>query len=125
MSCQLARPLAVLISMPLIFDGKTTSTHTYNQPGFSENNDLSNDTTWLTTAQDGSKWDCMESDFVSSRLKQPVRPTPIATTTTTKPTTLGQTTHATEAHDHDEGGADVDGENDDDILLILSNIIES
>ena len=34
-------------------------------------NDLTIDTTWLTTAQDGSKWDSLELDFVSSRLKHP------------------------------------------------------
>ena len=43
-------------------------------------------TTWLTTAQDGFKLDSMESDCVSSRLKQPKRTTtPEATTTPTEP----------------------------------------
>ena len=37
-------------------------------------NDLTSDMTWLTTAEDNSKWDAMESDFVSNRLKQPTRP---------------------------------------------------
>ena len=37
-------------------------------------------------------------------------------------TAVGQTTHTTEAHDHDGGGADDD---DDDIPLILSQLIES
>ena len=56
-------------------DAKTTSTHTYNQPKLTETTMLStNDTTWLTTAQDGwKKWDSIESDFVSSRLTQPIR----------------------------------------------------
>ena len=77
------------------------------------------DTSWLTTAQDGLEWDF--SDFVSSRPKQPIRPTtPIVTTTTTKPTPVGQTTHATEAHNQDEGDTDDDEEDDGDTLLILS-----
>ena len=84
-----------------------------------DNNDLTNDTTWLVTAQDGLKWDSMERYFVSSRLEQPIRPTtPIDTTTTAKTTTT--TTHATKGDDHDEGGAD-----DDYTLLILSHLIES
>ena len=33
-------------------DGKTRSTHTYNKPESTDNNDLTNDTTWLTTAPD-------------------------------------------------------------------------
>ena len=50
-------------------------------------------TVWLNTTQDGLKWDVMESDFMSSRLKQPARPTtPITTTTTTQPATDNQTT---------------------------------
>ena len=69
-----------------------------------------NDTTWLTTAQDGLEWESMECDFVSDRLKQPTRPTtPIATTAPTKPTATGQATHMTEAHDDNdaEGFEDV------------------
>ena len=38
-----------------------------------DNHDLTSDTIWLTTAQDGSKWDSMECDFISSRLKKPTR----------------------------------------------------
>ena len=33
------------------------------------------DWTWLTIAEGRSTWDAMESDFVSSKLKQPARPT--------------------------------------------------
>ena len=45
---------------------------------------------------DCSKWDAMESDFISSRLTQPARPTtPITTTTTTQPTMDDQTTGTT------------------------------
>ena len=66
-------------------------------------------TCWLSTSQDGLKWDFMEGDVVGSSRKQPVRPTTsIITTTTTKPP--GQSTHTTEAHDHDEGAADDDDE---------------
>ena len=63
----------------------------------------------------------------SSRLKQPTRlTTSITTTTTTKSTTVGQTSHATETHDHDEGGPDHDeGAPDDDTRLILSQLVES
>ena len=50
------------------------------------------DTTGLTSAEDSSKWDAMESDLISNRLKQPARPrTPVTTTTTTQPTTHDQT----------------------------------
>ena len=52
-----------------------------------------------------------------------MRPTtPIATTTATNLTTVGQTMHATEAHDHDEGD---DEDDDEDTLLILSQLTES
>ena len=55
------------------------------------NSDLTRDMTWVTTAEDSSKWDAMESDFISSRLKQPARPTtPITTTATTQPKTTKQ-----------------------------------
>ena len=51
--------------------------------------------------------DSMEGNSVSSGLAQQMRPTtPIATTTTTKPTTVGHTQHATEPHDHDEDDDD-------------------
>ena len=54
----------------------------------------------------------MESDSVSSKLKQQYDPRQ------RQPYQQhpGQTTHATEAHDHDD---------DDDTLLILSQLIES
>ena len=42
---------------------------------------------------------------------------------TTKQTTLGQTTHETEAHDNDKGSPDEDDEND--TPLVLSQPIES
>ena len=29
---------------------------------------------WLTTTEDNSEWDAMESDFIGNRLKQPARP---------------------------------------------------
>ena len=84
-----------------------------------DNSELTNDTTWLTKAHDSSKWDSMESDVATSRLKQPIRPTTTITTTTiTKPTTLGQSTHRNKAHDHDEGSANDDDENDDDDTLL-------
>ena len=50
-------------------------TSTCNQTDPTDNHDLTSDMTWLTTAEDSSKWDAMESDFKSSRLKQPARPT--------------------------------------------------
>ena len=62
-------------------------------------------------------WDSLESDCVSSRLKQLTRPTtPTTTTTTTKPPTHERTTYTTK--DQDEGGA----KDDDDTLLIHSQI---
>ena len=39
-----------------------------------DDRDLTNDTTWLSTRPDVSKWDSMESYFVSSILKQRRRP---------------------------------------------------
>ena len=67
----------------------------YLQPDKSnrDNNDLTSDMTWLTAAEDSSKWDAMESYFISSRLKQPARPT----TAATQPTKHGQTTRTTKA----------------------------
>ena len=56
--------------------------------GRKDHNDLTND---MTLPQDGSKWVSMESDVLSSRLKQPTRlTTPFTTTTTTLPTTQEQ-----------------------------------
>ena len=79
------------------------------------------DTTWLATVQDGLNCDSVESDSASSRLKHPIPPTtPIVTTTTSKPTTVGQG----KAHDHDEGVA----EDDDDyvtLLILSSPLVES
>ena len=109
-------------------DGKTTSMHAHNHQESSEARKTSRTTRLGSrTTQDGSSWDSAESDFVSRRLKQPIRPTTsFTTTTTTKPTTLGQTTRTPEAHHHDEGGgADDEYENDDDDTpLILSQINE-
>ena len=66
-----------------------------------------------------------ESDFVSSRLKQPARPTtPITTTTTTQPTTHDQT-GTTKTHDQNEDDTKDDDEQDDDTLLIISRLIDS
>ena len=47
----------------------------YLQPATTNRNknDLTNDTTWLTTAQDGLKWDSTGSVFVSSRLKNAMK----------------------------------------------------
>ena len=54
----------------------------YSQPDRAsrDNTDLTSDMTWLTSAEDSSKWDAMGSDFTSSRLKQPARPTTPITT---------------------------------------------
>ena len=41
-------------------------------------------------AQDGLKWVSMESDLVSSRFKQPTRPTTPIATTKTEPTAAGK-----------------------------------
>ena len=74
-----------------------------------------NNTIWVATVQDGLIWDSMEGDFVSSRLRQPTRPTtPIVTTVTAKPTADRQTTNTTEAHEH------VEDSDDDDTILVLS-----
>ena len=40
-----------------------------------DNDDLTSDATWHTKAEDSSTWDAVESDFFSSRLEQPARPT--------------------------------------------------
>ena len=52
-------------------DGNMTSTSTYDQTGPTENNDLMSDMTWLTTAEDSSKWDAMESDFIDTKATVP------------------------------------------------------
>ena len=52
---------------------KSASTHTYNKPESSEN-----DAAWLTTAQDGSKWDFVERDVVRAADS----PTTLVATTT-------------------------------------------
>ena len=54
-----------------------------------------------TTADASSKWDAVESHYMSSRHKQPARPS-ITTTTTTQPTTHNQTTGTTMTHDQKE-----------------------
>ena len=82
-------------------DGKTTSTF-FLQPTkvHRDNNDLSNDTTWFTTAQDGLKWDSVDSASVTSGLKKTMRPTtPIVTTTTAKQTAVA--TKSSRARDND------------------------
>ena len=85
-------------------------------------NDLTSDTTWLTTAEDSSKWNAMESDVISTGIGQPASPTtPITTTSTTQPTTHDQTTSTTKAHDQNED----DTKDGNDTLLILSQIIDS
>ena len=72
------------------------------------------------------EWDSMETVFVSSRFKQPKRPTTaISTTTTTKATALEHTTHTTEAHDHDEAALTTTTKTTSTTLRILFNIIES
>ena len=70
-----------------------------------DDNDLTSDTTWLTTADDSLKWDAVNSDFISSRFKQPARlTTPITATTTTQPTTHDQPADATKTHYRNEEG---------------------
>ena len=92
-----------------------------------DNNDLTSDTTWLTTADDSLKWDAVYSDFISSRFKQPARPTtPITATTTTQPTTHDQPADTTKTHDrNEEDTKDDDEQEDGDALLVLSQIIGS
>ena len=85
----------------------------YLQPDRSnrDNTALTSNLTWLTTAEDSSKWDAMKSDFISSRLKQPARPTtPNTTTTTTHLTTHDQTTGTTQSHDQNEDNTKDDDE---------------
>ena len=94
-------------------------TNTYSQSDRTngDNNNLADGMICLTTAEDTSKWNAMESDFINSRLKQPARPTTSANTTmTSQPTTHEQTTYTTDAHDQNED----DTKDDDDTLLILS-----
>ena len=56
-----------------------------------DSNDLTSDMTWLTTAQDGSKWDSiMESDTCNDHHHQTPRT---------------DHAHDSKAHDQDEGGA--------------------
>ena len=106
-------------------DGKTISTHTYTQPASSEktiSRKTRLDSPRHQMVRYGTPWKIYA---VSSRLKQPARPTTAITTTTrTKPTTLGQTTQTTKAHDHEEGGAD-DENDDDNTILILSQRTDS
>ena len=62
----------------------------------------------------------MESDFISSRLKQPTQTTtPITKTTTIQPATHDQRTNTTEAHHQND-----DDTQDDDTLLILSQLVQ-
>ena len=89
--------------------------NTYLQPERTnrDNKDLTSEKNWLSTAEDTSKWDAMESNFLNSRLKQPARPTTSISTTTT---THEHTMYTTDAHDQNED----DTKDDDDTLLILS-----
>ena len=81
-----------------------------------DNNDLTNDVTWLT-AKEGLKWDSMESDFARSKLKQSRRPTiAITTTTPTEPTATKLSTR--------KNGAD-DGDDHHHTLRMLSQITEN
>ena len=90
-----------------------------------DNNDRKSDMTWLTTAEDSSKWVALESDFTSSRLKQPARLTTlITTTTTTQQTTRDRTTVTAETCDQNEDDTKDDDEQDG-TLLILSQLINS
>ena len=76
-------------------NGNTTLTFLHLQPDRSnrDNNDLMSDMIWLTTAEDSSKRDALESGFINNRFKQPARSTTSTkTTTTTQPTTHDQTT---------------------------------
>ena len=65
----------------------------------------------------------VDSDFISSRLRQPAPPTTsITTTTTTQPTTHDQTTGTTKAHGQNEDDTqDDDGQVDDDTLHFFFN----
>ena len=83
--------------------------------------------TWLTTAEDSTTWDAMESDFTSEDSKQPARPTtPITTTTTTQPTAHEETTGVTKTHDQNEDDTkDDDTKDDDDTPFILSQLVGS
>ena len=92
-------------------DGKTPATKINR-----DNNDLTSDTTWLTTAQDGSKWELHgKCDFFKQQTRATNTthdPLPITTTTTTQPTTYEQTMHTTKAHRQDDGGANDDDDDD-------------
>ena len=84
-----------------------------------DNNDRKSDMTWLTTAEDSSKWVALESDFTSSRLKQPARPTTlITTTTTTQQTTRDRTTVTTKTCDQNEDDTKDDDEQDGTPLIL-------
>ena len=75
-------------------------------------------------AQDGSKWDVMERDFISSRLKQPTRlSTPITRTTTPQPTAHEQTKYTAEVHDQHESGTN-DDDKDVDTRFFFSQQID-
>ena len=90
-------------------------------------NEFTSDTTWLTMAENSSKWDAVESDFASSRLKQPARPTtPTTTTTTTQRTTHDHTADTAKTHNQNEDDTrDDDEQGEDDTLLVLSQLIGS
>ena len=68
------------------------SSKTGQEMGNRDDNDLTSDTTWLNTVQGSSKWESMDTDFVSSRRTHPTRPmTTITTTATRQPTTQEET----------------------------------
>ena len=92
--------------------------NTYLQPDRTnrDNNDFTSDMTWLTTAQDKSKWDATESDFISSTTHDPFHHD-----YATQPTTHEQRTYTTIAHDQNE---DDTKDDDDDTLFILSQLID-
>ena len=85
-----------------VSEGRKTSQEMGRRHQFiltTNHNGLTNDTTSLTAAQDGLKWDFMESDFVNSGLKQATRLTTLTVATATiTPTKARQTTHTTKAH---------------------------
>ena len=99
----------------------STSTHNQTDPT-GDTHHLTSDMTWLTTAEDSSKWDAAESVCIGSRLKQPALPTtPITATTTTQLTTHDrQATGTIKTRDQTDDDTKDDDEQDDDTLLSVS-----
>ena len=79
--------------------GDDLNTHSQSDRSNKDDNDLTIEMIWLATAENSSKWDAVESDFISSTL------------------THEQTTYTTDAHDQNED----DTKDDDDTLLTLSH----